>query len=56
MPRLSSSKPALTVPPINASVITLPNGLEILVREDPAHPLVSVQVWIKAGSLQDDQL
>lgn len=55
MPRLSTSKPALTVPPSNASVTTLPNGLEVLVREDAAHPLVSVQVWIKAGSLQEEQ-
>lgn len=55
MPRLSSSKPVITVPAAIASVSTLPNGLEVIVREDPAHPLVSVQVWIKAGSMQEEQ-
>ncbi|HEY1050455.1 MAG TPA: pitrilysin family protein, partial [Prosthecobacter sp.] len=46
---------ALTVPTPDASVITLPNGLELIVREDHAHPLVSVQVWIKAGSLHEEK-
>lgn len=49
------SAPALTVPTPDASVITLPNGLELIVREDHAHPLVSVQVWIKAGSLHEEK-
>jgi zinc protease len=39
----------------SASVTTLPNGLEVIVREDHAHPLISVQVWIKAGSMQEEQ-
>lgn len=38
---------------MDATVSTLPNGLEVIVREDHAHPLVSVQVWIKAGSLHE---
>ncbi|MBL9132116.1 MAG: insulinase family protein, partial [Verrucomicrobiaceae bacterium] len=53
--RSLSSKPAVTVPPAEASVITLPNGLEVIIREDHAHPLVSVQVWIKAGSIHEEQ-
>lgn len=51
----SVSKNTLTVPAPDASVTTLPNGLEVIIREDHAHPLVSVQVWIKAGSLQEEQ-
>ncbi|MFO1485599.1 MAG: pitrilysin family protein [Verrucomicrobiaceae bacterium] len=51
----SASKNVLSVPSPDASVITLPNGLEVIIREDHAHPLVSVQVWIKAGSLQEEQ-
>lgn len=51
----SASKQSLTVPTPEASVTTLPNGLEVIIREDHAHPLVSVQVWIKAGSLQEEQ-
>jgi len=53
--RASSSSTAITVPPLDASVTTLDNGLEVIVREDHAHPLVSVQVWIKAGSLHEQQ-
>lgn len=55
MPHLSISKRIPTVPPCHTGIITLPNGLEILVREDHAHPLVSVQVWIKAGSLHEEK-
>lgn len=51
----SASKNVLSVPSPDASVTTLPNGLEVIIREDHAHPLVSVQVWIKAGSLQEEQ-
>lgn len=39
---------------MNAQVRTLPNGLEIIVREDHEHPLVSVQIWVKAGSLHEE--
>ena len=54
--RLSSAKsPALSVPTPEASVTTLRNGLELIVREDHAHPLISVQVWIKAGSMHEEQ-
>jgi len=29
---------------------TLPNGLEVLVREDPAQSVVEVQIWVGVGS------
>ncbi|MEZ5387623.1 MAG: pitrilysin family protein [Prosthecobacter sp.] len=54
--KASSSKnlPSLA-PAADAAVTTLPNGLELIIREDHAHPLVSVQVWIKAGSLHEEK-
>lgn len=44
----------LNIPRLDAQVHTLPNGLEILLREDPDHPLVSVQIWIRAGSIHEE--
>ena len=32
---------------------TLPNGLEILVREDPSAPVVSLQAWCRSGSIHE---
>ncbi|SKA95206.1 zinc protease [Prosthecobacter debontii] len=46
---------ALDIPPMTAQVRTLDNGLEVIVREDHEHPLVSVQIWVKAGSLHEEQ-
>ena len=40
---------------MRAQVRTLDNGLEVIVREDHQHPLVSVQIWIKAGSLHEEK-
>lgn len=37
-----------------AQVRTLANGLEVIVHEDHEHPLVSVQIWVKAGSLHEE--
>jgi zinc protease len=34
---------------------TLANGFDIIVREDAAHPLVSVQVWVRAGSIHEER-
>jgi zinc protease len=45
----------LEAPPLQAQVRTLDNGLEVLVREDREHPLVSVQIWVKAGSLHEGE-
>jgi len=30
---------------------TLPNGLTVLLKRDPAAPVSSVQVWVKTGSI-----
>lgn len=51
---LSLSPTSLDIPSLEAQVHTLPNGLEILLREDPDHPLVSVQFWIRAGSIHEE--
>ena len=42
------------MPRLEARVHTLPNGLEILLREDQEHPLVSVQIWVRAGSIHEE--
>src|SRR6476661_4276186 len=46
---------SIEAPPMNAQVRTLDNGLEVIVREDHEHPLVSVQIWIKSGSLHEEK-
>ncbi|MCB1225700.1 MAG: insulinase family protein [Verrucomicrobiales bacterium] len=46
-----STRPA---PRLDAEVHTLPNGLEVLIRPDPSHPLVSVQVWVRTGSIHEE--
>lgn len=51
MPKLSAPP---TMPRSTATVSTLPNGLEIIVQEDPAHPLASVQLWVRAGSIHEE--
>lgn len=48
------SKPRPPSPAHNATVQSLDNGLEIIVQEDHAHPLVSVQLWVRAGSLHEE--
>jgi len=45
---------AIDLPRLDAQVHTLPNGLEVLLREDPEHPLVSVQIWVRAGSIHEE--
>ena len=52
---LKSRSVPLEAPPLQAQVRTLGNGLEVLVREDREHPLVSVQLWVKAGSLHEGE-
>lgn len=45
----------LEFPEISARVWTLPNGLEILVKEDHSAPVVSLQAWCRAGSIHEDE-
>lgn len=45
----------ITLPPSRAEVRTLDNGLEVIVQEDHSHPLVSVQIWVRAGSISEEK-
>ncbi len=47
-------KDAPTLPPNSAQLHTLDNGLEVIIAEDQAHPVASVQLWVKAGSLHEE--
>ncbi|TLD69608.1 insulinase family protein [Phragmitibacter flavus] len=59
MNQLHSTSPAapdqLSLPPNAAQFHTLNNGLEVILLEDHAHPLASVQFWVKAGSLHEEK-
>ena len=50
-----SSGLALEIPalPPGTRLTTLENGLVVIVREDPNAPVVSVQAWCKAGSIDE---
>ena len=48
------SATAITIPLTDAQLRTLPNGLEIIVKEDYSAPVVSVQVWVRTGSCLED--
>ena len=52
--RSPTPKAASASPRLNATIDTLPNGLEVLVQEDHAHPLASVQLWVRAGSIHEE--
>jgi len=47
--------PAPVLPPNTAQLHTLGNGLDVILMEDRAHPLASVQLWVKAGSLHEEK-
>ena len=34
---------------------TLPNGLDVIVQEDHSNPLACVQLWVRAGSVNEEQ-
>jgi zinc protease len=46
---------AQEIPPLppGTRLTTLENGLVIIVREDPSAPVISVQAWCKAGSIDE---
>src|SRR5688500_9255072 len=39
--------------PDDVRFVTLENGLEVIIREDRAAPVVSVQAWCRAGSIHE---
>lgn len=50
---MSEESEALHFPSFEVRVETLPNGLEILVREDSSAPVVSLQGWCRSGSIHE---
>ena len=46
----------LTFPATDATVHRLDNGLEVILRPDHSAPLVSVQAWVRTGSLFEADL
>jgi zinc protease len=45
----------IPVPPVNARVWTLENGLTIIVEEDHSSPVASLQAWCQTGSIHEDK-
>ena len=39
--------------PYSASLVTLPNGLEVILQPDDSAPVVSVQAWCRTGSIHE---
>ncbi len=44
-----------TLPETTAQAFTLPNGLTVIVDEDPSAPVASVQAWCETGSIDEDK-
>ncbi len=53
--RYAKTDTGISLPPSGAEVRTLDNGLEVILQEDRAHPLASVQIWVRAGSLHEEK-
>src|SRR6476660_1359970 len=51
----SESGTGITFPPTTAQKRVLPNGLTIIVQEDRSAPVVSVQAWCGAGSIEENE-
>jgi zinc protease len=43
----------LLLPRTEAQVLSFPNGLELVVLEDAAAPVASVQAWVRTGSIHE---
>lgn len=46
----------LEFPESGAALFRTDNGLEVIVKEDHGAPLVSAQVWVRTGSIYEDDL
>src|SRR5437868_5003489 len=47
--------PPIPVPPVNARIWTLQDGLTVIVQEDHSAPVASVQAWCQTGSIDEDK-
>ena len=50
-----TASPALPAVPPGTKVVTLDNGLTIILREDHSAPVVSAQAWCRTGSIHEDR-
>ncbi|MCB1232596.1 MAG: insulinase family protein [Verrucomicrobiae bacterium] len=50
-----SDSTLISFPASTATVSTLPNGLEIIVKEDHSSPVVSLQAWCRTGSIHEGE-
>src|SRR5256714_6169974 len=51
----NAESPVITFPPNTAQRWILPNGLTVIVQEDPSVPVASVQAWSATGSIHEDK-
>jgi zinc protease len=49
------ASPPLNFPDTSAVQTRLPNGLDIIIKEDHSAEVVSVQAWCSAGSIHEDE-
>lgn len=45
----------IRIPPHDPYIGTLDNGLQVLLKEIPGAPIVSLQVWVRCGSIHEDR-
>ncbi len=53
VPAWPSKCQSLTTDPGSAKTVRLKNGLRVVLIEEPAFPIVSCQLWLRTGSLND---
>ena len=57
MPTIASeTSTAIPAIPPGVRLLTLENGLTMIIREDHSAPVVSAQAWCKAGSVDEGRL
>ena len=49
----SDTSTAIPAIPPGVHMVTLENGLTLIIREDHSAPVVSAQAWCKAGSVDE---
>jgi zinc protease len=45
----------MQVPAHEPVIETLPNGLQTIIKPDPQAPVVSVQIWVRTGSVHEEK-
>lgn len=51
----TSSQAPVSIASPDTHTTTLPNGLTLIVLPDSSHPVVSVQGWVRTGSIHEDE-